>query len=422
MTATRTDPTALDTVSALAETLTDPATASLWPTSPRARPQSLAGGAIGIALLHAERARTGHGDEATVHSWLRAATTDPLSCGPNANLFHGAPAVGFVLHAATGGTSPHLTALDERTTALTRQRLDAAHARIERGDPLVMREFDLIHGLTGLGVYHLLRHPDQPITATVLTYLTRLTRPAPGQPDHLPPWWLTSGLTGEPDPSYPHGHGNIGVAHGISAIIALLSLAILHHVSVPGTDEAIMRLCAWTDRWRQHDDDHATWWPGYITHDHHNGATPPRPRPSWCYGTAGTARAQQLAGLALHDPARTRQAENAMLTALHDPDLDAHLPDIGLCHGKAGLLQAAWRMAADSTDPSLAAALPNLTDRLRAQATALLDSPHRSTTADANNPVGDAELLDGTAGAALALHTTSLNRPATVWDTFLLLA
>lgn len=254
-----------------------------WPLSGRARPQSLAGGAVGIALLHIERARSGYGDEALAHAWLKLAASEPISTGGNANLFHGAPALGFALHAA--GTTRYrrtLAALDDTTITLTRTRLAAAHARIDRRNPLLIREFDLIHGLTGLGVYHLHRHPAHPVTRDVLAYLVRLTHPLPGRPNatDVPPWWMPVGLSSEPHPNYPQGHGNLGMAHGISAVMALLSLAVLHGVPATGARDALARLCAWTDHWCHHDTT-GPWWPGYLTSDtpaasnHHNA--PDRP-------------------------------------------------------------------------------------------------------------------------------------------------
>ncbi|WP_416903503.1 lanthionine synthetase C family protein [Micromonospora echinospora] len=355
-------PAALAAATAIAEALADPQAIHRESLAGRARPQSLAGGAVGVALLHIERARSGHGDNVTAHTWLKLAASEPISAGGNANLFHGAPALGFALHAA--GTTWYqrtLTALDDTTIALTRTRLAAAHARIDRGNPLPMREFDLIHGLTGLGVYHLHRHPAHPITRDVLTYLVRLTHPLPHTPDEdMPPWWMPVGLSGEPDPDYPQGHGNFGIAHGVGAVIALLSLAVLHGVPASGVGDALARLCAWTDQWRQHDTNNP-WWPGYLTIAHAERLEPPqRPRPSWCYGISGTARAQQLAGIALGDTNRQATAEDAILAALRDPTQRALLPEIGLCHGKAGLLQAAFRMAVDARNPALAAELPDL--------------------------------------------------------------
>lgn len=402
-------PDVLGVVAATAATLTNPAVIGPSPDG-RTRPQSLAGGALGVALLHVDRAVAGHGSEATAHTWLRAAASEPVSAGPNADLFHGAPSLAFMLHTARplGGYRGALTKLDDATITITRNRLAAAHARIERGDPLTMREFDLIHGLTGLGVYHLHAHPDHPITRDVLTYLARITEPL-GDPTTQPPWWLPGGLGGTAHPDFPHGHGNIGAAHGISAVIAVLSVAILHNHATPHVRDALLALCQWTDQHRQHEDSAAPWWPGYVTND----PTPPRRhRPSWCYGTAGIAPAQQLAGLALNDTTRQQHAENAMLAVLRDPTQRARLPEIGLCHGKAGLLQGAYRMAAASTDPQRAAALAAKLPSLAADLATQL----------ANEPAAEPELLNGTAGAALALHTAGTGTPATRWDAFLSLS
>ncbi|MBG0569150.1 lanthionine synthetase C family protein [Actinoplanes aureus] len=398
-------------LTAAADQLADPAIVRIaddW----RTLPPSLAGGAAGIALFHLERAASGHGDVAVARRWVRAAVDFPISVGPNANLFYGVPTLALLLHIAApaiGGCQRTLTTLDNRTSALTRDRLDAAYARIDRGDPLPMREFDLVHGLTGLGAYHLHRHPDHPITHDVLTYLARITEPL-DQHSNRPPWWLHSGLGGLPDPRFPHGHANLGAAHGMSAVIALLSLAVLAGQQPPGVLEALTRLCDWTDQ-HQHEDDTAggPWWPGYVTDD---PGPPRRHRPSWCYGTAGAARAQQLAGHALNDSLRHRRAEAAMLASLRAPNQRAALPEGSLCHGKAGLLQATWRTIATSTNPHLA-------EQLASELPLLADDVARQLAA---TPPDSPELMDGTAGIALALHTAHTNACVTTWDAFLLLA
>ncbi|SFD64953.1 lanthionine synthetase C family protein [Streptomyces aidingensis] len=407
-------PQALALADTLAAQLSDPRTAwTAAPTGKRAWPQSLAGGAAGIALLHIERAHCGRGDWATVHSWLSSVAAEDLTAADNASLYMGAPALAYAMNAAAGPTARYQNALkklDDATITITRRRLAQAHARIDRGEPPEMKEFDVIRGLAGLGAYHLRRHPDHPITADVLAYLVRLTEPRPQEHD-LPAWWTGVAPNGEVSSDYPGGHGNFGMAHGIGSVLALLSLSLRSGPALPGARDAVERICAWMDRWLQHD---ATgpWWPGFITLDQaqrHHVDPALRPRPSWCYGIAGTARAQQLAGMALDDPGRRKTAEQAMLTTLQDPDQLEMLTETGLCHGTAGLLQAAWRMATDARDPALAAELPRLTDRLTRQITHLGQR--------------DPELLDGAAGTALALHALGTNAvPISGWDTFLLLA
>ncbi|ARQ70645.1 lanthionine synthetase C family protein [Streptomyces marincola] len=414
MSATAPPSAARSTVDKLADALADPTTA--WPNGRpaggRAWPQSLAGGASGIALLHIERARSGHGTWSTAHTWLTAAVHGEVSAADNANLYFGAPALAFVTHRAASASGRYLRLLerlDSATVSVTRARLTAAHLRIDRAARPPMEEFDLIQGLSGLAAYHLSRHRHHEITSDTLAYLVRLTEPL-SDPAGLPPWWMNVAPTGASHPDFPDGHGNFGLAHGIGAALAVLSQALLCGLAMPGLADAVERICSWTDRWRQ-GNDACPWWPGLISAqqaaDHHVHAEL-RPRPSWCYGASGTARAQQLAGLALRDPTRVQLAENAILDALRDPNQRAMLPEIGLCHGMAGLLQAAWRMATETDNAEIAAELPPLAGRL---ITELEKKKH------------DPELLDGTAGAALALHTLATNdAPAPHWDTFLALA
>ncbi|MEV7731605.1 lanthionine synthetase C family protein [Streptomyces sp. NPDC088921] len=413
MTTTTTAP-ALSAADQLARALADPN--AVWsggrPASGRSWPQSLAGGASGIALLHIERARTGHGDWDTAHTWLATAVQGEVSAAANANLYFGAPALAFITHRAASASSRYLRVLerlDEATLTVTRIRLAEAHRRIDRAERPPMEEFDLIQGLSGLGAYHLSCHPHHGITRDVLAYLVRLTEPMP-DPSGLPPWWMNVAPTGAPSADYPQGHGNFGLSHGIGSALSVLSLALLRDLAIPGMSDAVERICAWTDQWRQGDETDP-WWPGLISMQQAtDGQVHPdlRPRASWCYGVSGTARAQQLAGLALREPARVQAAENAILATLRDPLQLDRLPEIGLCHGTAGLVHAAWRMATETGNSEIAAELPRLTDRL---ITALDQDSH------------DPELLDGTAGAALALHTLGTSSaPAPHWDTFLALA
>lgn len=407
---------ALATASQIAATLASPGT--VLPAGHhgdgRRWPQSLAGGAAGIALLHIERARSGHGDWATARTWLAEATSGHITAAPNARLFFGAPALALVVHIAARSTGQYrqaLAALDDATISVTRASLATAHARMDRAERPKLGEFDLIRGLTGLGAYHLGRHPGHEVTRDVLACLTRLTEPLPGARDDLPPWWTGTSPNGQMSADFPGGHGNVGMSHGISAVLAILSLAILRGVTVPGTEDAARKICAWTDLWR-HGGTSSPWWPGYITvaQAEARRVDPAlRPRPSWCYGAAGTSRAQQLAGLALRDPARQRTAEAAILAVMRDPAELGRLTETGLCHGTAGLAQAAWRMATDATTRDIEAELPRLAVRLATQL----------GERDDDNP----ELLDGTAGAALALHTIgtgSTSEPC--WDAFLALA
>lgn len=375
------------------------------------RSQSLADGAIGHALLHIERACLGEDRWAAAHEMIAAATRHPLAASADAGLYVGAPAVAFALRAAATGTTRYARALqviDTHVTALTRRRLTLAHARIDRGERPRVGEYDLLYGLTGLGAHLLRRDPDDPTLKSVLCYLVRLTAPLPDDRDRLPGWWTSLDPSGANSPEFPGGHGNLGMAHGIAGPLALLALAKRHGVLVDGHTEAMQRICAWLDTWRQDSAGTGSWWPQWITmQEHHAGAvTAPGPhRPSWCYGTPGLARAQQLAAIALSEAIRRRMAEEALERSLTDPRQLAKITDPGLCHGAAGLLVTAHRMAQDSPNTRIAAHLPHLHSLLLSKEQQISEG-----------------LLEGATGPALAdLHHQANGTPASGWDACLLI-
>lgn len=367
--------------------------------------QSLAVGAAGVALMHIERALTGQGSWHTAHTWLAAATRSSLATGRQATLFFGAPAVAFAISSAAGQEryARALTALDQRVAAITRQRVQHAHARIDRAEHPVLAEFDLINGLTGLGAYHLRCDPHGWLLREVLAYLVRLTQPI----GDLPGWWTSDAPTGYRAPDRAGGHANHGMAHGIAGPLALLSLTARAGIGVPGQNQAIERICAWLDTWRQ-DDATGPWWPEILTLDDLQRQRPTQAapgRPSWCYGTPGLARAQQLAGQATGDTGRQRTAEDALASCLSDARQLARLTDHSLCHGTAGAIHTSWRVAADAPTSDLVAHVHALAVRLQA--------------AEPDETNG---FLRGAAGHALALYTAVTDQPpASGWDTCLLL-
>ena len=371
-------------------------------TPPPARvptPTLTGDGAAGVALLHIERA-IADGDWAPAHHWLAEAASHGLDASAGCGLYHGAPAFAFALDpAGHPGYAAARAVADSGVQAITRSKLDKARQRLSSGQRPAVTEYDLISGLTGLGA-HLRRHdPAGDLINDVLAYLVRLTDPLDG----LPGWWTTT----PPERAAtqpPGGYSDHGLAHGITGVLALLSLTLRDGLTVPGHREAIEAICAWLDTWQQDHNGHP-WWPETVSLQDVERGRPAqgRPlRPSWCYGSPGIARAQQLAGLATGDHARRAVAESAVTGCLTDPRQTSLITDRGLCHGAAGLSVTVAAIAADTITP-----LPDT-------AGLLLGQP-----AHPAEPTG---FLTGSAGHALALHALAAQKPpATTWDTALLL-
>ncbi|MEW2330595.1 lanthionine synthetase C family protein [Micromonospora chersina] len=389
--------------------------------------QSLALGVPGIALLHVELAAAGLRPWQRAHHWLTAATSGPTTTGPDSHPFHGAPAVAHVLTCAVahrpGSYARALDRLDTAIAADARRRVAAAHARIDAGELPALAEFDVIRGLAGIGAYLLRRASVGEALRAVLDYLIRLTAPLHCDGEVLPGWWTGSGPNGRTDARFPGGHSNNGLAHGIAGPLALLALAALRGVVIPGQLAAIATVCSWLDRWRS-DTGTGPIWPYWITRAQLRADRPPTPaaqRPSWCYGTAGLAYAQQLAALATGDPVRRVTAADALARALTDPGQLAATTDPSLCHGYAGLAHIAHRVAADAP--------PGIAARLGARVPDLLsmidptDAGPRPTAAALIAATPGPGLLEGAAGVALAaLSCSTASTPASSWDSCLITA
>lgn len=347
--------------------------------------QALSEGPLGASLLHVER-----GDLAEARPLLAAAVDGGVSTGANASLFHGAPALEFVLGRAGQEASWRVRAATDRVTA---GRLAAARRRHESGRLPALAEFDLIQGIAGLTALLLSREETPPLTLDALSYLASLQCPVTADGRELPGWWSPNGPGHE---KAPGGHANNGVAHGAAGILSVLAIGASAGAWVDGQESAIEGLASWLETWG------ASWW---ITLPQLSAGVPPQPpplRPSWCYGTIGIARALQLAGLAAGNDHRRQAAEDAALAALGDPARLARVTDASLCHGWAGILTVTRAIAADSPAPERFAAPVRLArDRLAAGITAL---PKPG-------------FLEGRAGAQLALDGTD----STGWTRALLI-
>src|SRR2546423_9346978 len=141
--------------------------------------QALAEGELGIALLHIER-----GDLNDAGTLVSVSIAGGVSCGGNASLYHGAPALEFVLGCAGRRRTTTADAVDR----VIADRLAMARARIATGAPAPLAEFDLVRGLTGLGALLLMREEPPTLLREVLAYLVELAQPISSAGWQLPGW------------------------------------------------------------------------------------------------------------------------------------------------------------------------------------------------------------------------------------------
>ncbi|MEV6820986.1 lanthionine synthetase C family protein [Nocardiopsis dassonvillei] len=390
----------------LADRFADPTPSLITPA------QCIDTGAAGIALFHAVRARHDPISAERAHAWVRAATADGVDASQRAGAFYGLPALSLLLSLFPDQYTHARATLTRHLNTLAHRRLDAAQARRERQEPLTFAEYDAITGLTGIGAVLLRTDPHGTAMAGILDYLVRLTEPVRVHGEELPGWWVQHDPWHNAVPAWEGGHANLGTAHGVGGVLALLALAHRQGVRVPHQDEAIDRVCSYLDAWRRQDEDGA-WWPGWTTPRRSGGKGMEVGKPggmSWCYGTPGLARAQQLAGLALGDMARCALAERAMAGCLEPSSLD-RVDGTGLCHGLAGVVQAAYRMAQDQDRSTRA---PDLN-------TGLTEATQRLFRRTLSGDTALTGLLEGPLGAVMALSTVTGGSSGPSWDACVLL-
>ncbi|MEU8569757.1 lanthionine synthetase C family protein [Streptomyces pathocidini] len=392
-------------------------------------PLTLAEGHPGVALLYAELARTEPGHRIALHSHLAKAARH-LSTPHHSGLFTGAASLAFAARLGRRHSDDYaqlLDRIDERVTASLRSHLADEEARLNAGVAGVrMSAYDTIAGVSGIGRYLLLRHPrHRDGLLALLSYLVRLTHPVTVHGHTVPGWWVPT----RPDTGVGHrfdrGHFNLGLAHGICGPLALLALGREAGVTVPGQDEAMARIV-----------DHLLTtriagggWPRAIGFDElvDNTGTPHAnaPKAAWCYGTPGAARALYLAGRALSRDDWQHIATQALVDAL--TARPSQITDSSLCHGWAGLLHIAWRMAHDSADRRLTDLLPQLVAPLLTAYDSALPFgfayTHPYLPPDQQIAPHRPSFLEGAAGIALALHTYATDgRTPPAWDAALLLS
>jgi class I lanthipeptide synthase len=195
--------------------------------------------------------------------------------------------------------------------------------------------YDLIGGLVGLGVYALERLPRPSAAACLAAVVDQLAETSETAeiagggvtwftpPELLGPWGQEA---------TPNGCYNLGVAHGVPAILPLLAAAcragVREERAAALLEGAVSWLLAQADRTGE-----ASCFPTSVA----PGVASPPARLAWCYGDAGVAAtllgAARLAG-------REDWEEEALAVArraAERPVERSGAKDAGLCHGHFGL-------------------------------------------------------------------------------------
>jgi lantibiotic modifying enzyme len=375
---------------------------------------SLGGGAAGLALLFAYLAevRAIAEDEAAARHWLGQALRAVSEVEVPASLYGGLTGVAWVA-AHLGERFPELA------TLAIQDEIDEVLLEHLSRSPWP-DTYDLISGLVGFGVYALERGPQAATAVACLErVIDRLAETAERRPEGIA-WesrseWLPPDVREERPPRYY----DLGLAHGIPGVIALLGSACAAGVATdkarPLLDGAarwlmVRRAMVGTD--------------GFPYHVAPGSPSEPA-RLAWCYGDPGVAAALLLAARCVGEPSWERAALAVARRAAERPPDEAGVVDASLCHGAAGLGHLFNRMYQATGEPRLRKAA-----QFWFQRTLEMRHPDRGIAGfaawgggrkDSPDWTDDPGLLTGAAGIALAL-LAAVTPIEPAWDRVLLVS
>jgi lantibiotic biosynthesis protein len=303
----------------------------------------VAGGAAGVALLNAYLAVTSNEKIAAERAvrWLGRAI-DRLRPGAGMSLFGGGAGVAWV--------GEHVSKLLGRAPVDPSGEVERALLGLLSRTPW-RSHFDLISGLAGYGVYALERLPRAGARECLEQVVVRLDELAERTKDGTT--WRTRVelLSPEQRDGSPDGYYNLGVAHGVPGILALLALCATTDVASARARSLVDGGVEWLLAQRLASESEAAF--GYWL----TGSAEPTPaRAAWCYGDPGVAAALLVAARALRRSDWEVEAISLARRAGARPPSNCGVADPWLCHGSAGLGHLFNRMHQATADPALAAA------------------------------------------------------------------
>jgi hypothetical protein len=290
------------------------------------------------------------------------------------------------------------------------EAIDDALARVLARAELEREPFDIIYGLTGLGVYALERWPRAAAVDSATRIVNHLDERA--RRDRTGAYWWTAPalLLGRRRQEHPEGGVDLGVAHGVAGVIPFLARASALGAGPRSAralaDDAVRWLLA-----RAVPGDAGPTIPYFIA----DGAPALPARSAWCYGDPGVAAALLVAAQDARDPFWVEEATALAVRAAERPAHLSGVVDAGFCHGSAGLAHLFNRMFQLTGESKLADAAQFWLER-----TLDLCAPGQPEplpwVSDAGQPAWNGlGLLEGAAGVALVLLAAS-TAVEPVWD------
>jgi lantibiotic biosynthesis protein len=374
---------------------------------------SLSGGRAGFAILFGYLDQIDSKREYGELSGrcLESAFEDAAKPGGHGGLYSGIAGIGFAVQHLAGEFD-----VDDGEGEDPLEPVDESIAQ-RVSNPALEGEYDLINGWVGLGVYALERLHVPRLRASLADIVRKLERMSE-QVEHGITWHHDVALVPEwQRRQFPQGWYNLGLAHGMPGVIALLAEAYRFDVERETCGRLLDGSVAWLLKQRC-----PGGFPGQIAPGVHAHPS----RAAWCYGEPGVALALLNAARAMGRPEWEKVAHELMLGVTKRSEESLGVVDTGLCHGAAGMAHLFNRFFQASGDPAYEAFAREWLDRtlkMRQPGVPIAGFPsyHPGLPGHpASNPwTAEAGLLNGACGVGLGLLAACTDIEPR-WDRFML--
>ena len=274
------------------------------------------------------------------------------------SLFSGLAGLGFAAYSLYKSTSHYKIFIDSLNKIIVTKTLDLIDTMNSNLNNIDMITYDTISGLSGVAGYLLLFKEEPEIRKCVeliLTSLITMTKDRIVFGKKVAGWHILgeNQFLEEEKNTYKKGNFNLGISHGITGVLAVLSIALTEGIEVEGQKNSINRILVDLKKYMYTDENGYIYWPAKIKfEDYINGKCPIyKSRASWCYGTPGIARIMYLAGKAMNDQESIDISIKAIEGICNMKVDELMIDSPTICHGYAGLLTVIQVMYLDVKNP-----------------------------------------------------------------------
>lgn len=288
-------------------------------------------------------------------------------------------------------------------------------------------DYDLISGLVGIGVYALEGGPRPQGAAMLQLIVEHLASSAVDTPSGLTWWTPPARLPEHQRVLAPMGYRNLGLAHGVPGVVALLGHVCRAGVAVAQASRLLEGAVSWilSEQLAEGSGARFPSWSGPGTRES-------AARQAWCYGGLGIAASLMIAARSVESARWESAARAVALLEAARPFRESGVRDACLCHGAAGNAHIFSRLYhATSDDRFLAAARWWYEHTLDGRRAGSGIGGYRFHAPVAERATSDEDwisspdwndepsLVSGAAGVALALQT-AIGTRTPAWDRVLL--